>query len=197
VIELIFVRHGQTNMNTKGTYSGWSDSELTEKGIEQAYEAKQKLSDLKVDAIYSSPLKRALRTAEIINENFNKEIIIDGDLREHSFGEWEDLTYDEICAKFPEDAAEWQKDPINYCIKGGESTAQFYNRVSKFFDNFIEKKGEGTYLITAHLGTIMIAISHLLELGIEHMYRFRVDNCSITRILINNEGYAYLTHMNN
>lgn len=196
MIEIVLVRHGQTNMNIKGTYSGWSDSELNETGIEQACIAREKLAGEDFDIIYSSPLKRALRTAEIINENFKKEIILDKNLREHSFGNWEDLTYLEIGEKYPEEAVKWQEDPINHCISGGESTAQFYNRVAKFFDNLIENGQGNRYLIAAHLGTIMIAISHFIGLGVEGMYRFKIDNCGITKITINDEGYAYLTHMN-
>jgi alpha-ribazole phosphatase len=196
VINIILVRHGQTSMNLRRTNSGWSDHELTEEGIAQAYAAKEKLADLEFDKIYASPLKRTLKTAEIINENFGKEIILDGDLRERSFGIWEDMTREEICENFPEDFAEWKNDPIDYCIKEGESSRQFFNRVSSFFDRLLKYNKEGTFLIVGHLGTIMIAIAHLLGLGVEAMYRFRVDNCSITKIVINGKGNAYLTHMN-
>ncbi|HHW31984.1 MAG TPA: alpha-ribazole phosphatase [Clostridiaceae bacterium] len=196
MINIILVRHGQTKMNLRGTNSGWTDHELTEEGIAQAYKAKEKLAGLEIDKIYASPLKRALKTAEIINENFCKEIILDGDLRERSFGIWEDMTYEEICEKYPEESAEWIKDQINYCIKEGESTVQFYNRVSGFFDSLLKKYNEGTFLIVGHLGTVMIAIAHLLGFGVEAMFRFRVDNCGITKISVNDEGYAYLTHMN-
>lgn len=196
MIDIILVRHGQTAMNIKKTNSGWTDHELTDEGIAQAYKAKEKLRGLKIDKIYSSPLKRALKTAEIINENFGMEIILDGDLRERSFGIWEDMTNEEIRAKYPEESEKWKNDRMNYPIQGGESTVQFYNRVAGFFDRLLKNHKEGTFLIVGHLGTIMIAIAHLLGFGVESMFRFRIDNCGITKITVNDEGFAYLTHMN-
>ena len=63
MLELILIRHGQTDSNKRRTYVGWTDVELNEEGIRQARNLKEKLKNLSVDKIYSSPLKRARKTA--------------------------------------------------------------------------------------------------------------------------------------
>jgi alpha-ribazole phosphatase len=193
--ELVIVRHGRTQSNKRFTYCGWTDIELDEEGISQAKRARDRLKGLKVDGIFSSPLKRALKTAEIINENFDMPITCSGSLKERNFGAWEDLQYKEICEKFPEQVKLLEKDWMNYCTQGGESAMHFYSRVTGFISDLINSK-QGTFLIITHLGCIRNIVSHLLGMGIEGSWRFRVDNCGITRIQVNDEGYAYLTQLN-
>ncbi len=194
--ELILVRHGETDSNRKGAYLGWTDVELNETGIKQAYCVKEKLKGESIDAIYSSPLKRALKTAEIINENFKLEINIVDELKEHNFGGWENLTISEIKERFSEEYEMLTKDWINHPIAGGESAIQVYHRVKGFIDNLLSSNNSGKYLIVTHLGCIRYIIVHLLGMGIEGIWRFNVGNCGITRIKINREGYAYLTLLN-
>lgn len=196
MIELILVRHGETDSNKKGTYCGWTDVELNEEGIKQACSARDKLKGIKVDAIFSSPLKRAFRTAEIINENFNLGIDCVEALKERNFGVWEDLSYRDICDRFPEQIKLWEADWANYCIEGGESVIQAYDRVITFVDGLIKNNKYGVFLLVTHLGCIRNILSHLLGMGTEGSWRFRVGNGSITRIEINDEGYAYLTLLN-
>lgn len=196
MIELILVRHGETDSNKRGTYLGWTDIELNEKGLEQANIAKEKLKGTKIDAIFSSPLKRARNTAEIINENFGLAIISCDSLKERNFGAWDDLTHKEITEKFPEDYALYAKDWINYCVKDGESSAQAFERITGFIDHLLAEKSQGVFLIVTHLGCIRKILAHLLGMSIEGSWHFRVDNASITRLEINDEKYAYLTLLN-
>jgi alpha-ribazole phosphatase len=196
MLELILVRHGETDSNKKGTYLGWTDVELNEEGVRQAYQVKEKLSRDKIDAIYSSPLKRAKKTAEVINENFNMDIIFSDDLKERNFGLWDDLTFKEITKKYPEDYEMWKNDSLNYCISGGESSIQAYNRIIGFIDKIVKGSSDGTFLIVTHLGSVRKIISYLLGMTIEDSWRFRVDNCTVTRIIVNDEKYSYMTQLN-
>jgi alpha-ribazole phosphatase len=196
MIELILVRHGETNSNVKGTYLGWTDIGLNEKGIQQAFLAKEKLKGEKVDAIFCSPLKRARRTAEIINENLSLEINHCEGLKERNFGCWDDLTYQEITHKYPKEYECYTNDWVNYCIKGGESAKQSYERTTGFIKDLIGRSDNGTFIIVTHLGCIRNILAFLLELNIEGAWHFRVDNAGITRIQINDEKYAYLSLLN-
>ena len=85
-MNIYFVRHGQTDYNLKEIIQGASDIELNETGIKQAYQTKEKLKDIKFDKIYSSPLKRAKKTAEIIGEDRKITVEVDDRLKEISFG---------------------------------------------------------------------------------------------------------------
>jgi len=196
MVQLILVRHGETESSRMGTYCGWTDVGLNDEGIKQAYRVQEKLGYLKIDAFFSSPLKRALQTASIINECFNMEITCCDSLKERSFGVWEDLSYRHISEKFPEELELWQKDWVNYCMKDGESAIDAHNRTVGFINNLIDNNDNGTFLIVTHLGCIRSIAAHLLGMGIEGQWRFRVDNGSITRIEINDEKFAYLTALN-
>lgn len=196
MIELILVRHGETDSNIKGTYLGWTDIELNQKGIEQAYKAKEKLKGTKINAVFSSPLKRAMRTAEIINENLGQAVIPNEGLKERNFGTWDDLTCQEITEKYPEEYKFYTEDWINYCIKDGESSKQAYQRIIGFVQDLIQRHHEGVFLVVTHLGCIRNILAYILELNIEGSWHFRVDNAGISRIQINDEKYAYLTLLN-
>lgn len=196
MLELILVRHGETDSNIRGTYCGWTDSELNEKGRSQARRAARKLKNIKPDFIYSSPLKRAFCTAEIINRNFSKEIICLDSLKEHNFGDWEDMTHAEILEKYPYESSEWQKDWINYNMKGGESAIEVFGRIATFLVNLLDKHKNSTILIVTHSGCIGYILAYLLDMPIEGIWRFAVKNGGITIISINDEKYAYLKALN-
>lgn len=198
MLELVFVRHGEINSNKKGTYCGWTDTGLNEKGIEQAEAASLKLAAMKLspDSIYSSPLARAVQTAEIINRNYGLDIVRTDSLKERNFGVWEDLTYTDICGRYPVERQKWEADWINYCIDGGESAAQVFDRVNSFVQSLIDVHKSGRILLVTHLGCIQSSLAHFLGLPAEGFWRFRIDNCGIARMLVNDDGYAYLAGLN-
>ncbi|MCX7708635.1 MAG: alpha-ribazole phosphatase [Clostridia bacterium] len=196
MLQLILVRHGETDSNKNRTYLGWTDVALNDDGIRQAYEAKRKLVGIKVDAIYASPLKRAYHTAEIINEAFQLEIQLEDNLKERNFGVWDNLTLDEIKAKYQQEYDLYVQDWINYCVTDGESSIQAYNRVTSFTDQLVKRNKEGTILLVTHLGCIRKIIASMLGMTIEDSWRFKLDNGSITRLEVNDEGYAYLSLLN-
>ena len=195
MLELIIVRHGETDSNIKGTYLGWTDVELNETGLKQAEVVSEKLKSTKFDFILSSPLKRAKSTAQIINKQHNHKIIYKDSLKERNFGLWDDLTYKEITEKFPVECEAWAKEWSNYSPPEGESAIEVYKNLTGFINKLILDKEQGVILIVTHLGCIRKLISHLLGMGIEGSWRFRVDNCSITKIMIT-EKYPVLTLLN-
>jgi len=195
MLEIILVRHGETESNINKTYCGWTDISLNERGIEQARCAAGKLESSNIDGIFSSPLKRTLETAQIINNNFKLDIVCSDDIKERNFGCWDNLTYQQIFKDYPEELKLWEQDWLNYCMNGGESALHAHRRVAGFADRLVEECS-GSILIVTHLGSIRSIISHMLGLGIEGTWRFRVDNGSISRIMVNAEGYAYLTALN-
>ncbi|AEV69429.1 alpha-ribazole phosphatase [Acetivibrio clariflavus] len=195
MLELILIRHGETDSNIRGSYLGWTDMELNENGIDQVKLLKERLKGVKVDKIYSSPLKRALQTAKIINENYNLDIVTDDGLKERNFGIWDDLTHEEMARRYPEEYNEWINDWIKYRIKDGESAQEAYDRAAVFVDEVIKSNKDGVVMLVTHLGTIRFILAYLLGLGIENSWRFRVNNASITKVEIN-DGYSVLTMLN-
>ena len=191
-MELIIIRHGETDANAKGALLGWTDAALNECGIEQAKTASKKLRELKItniNTIFSSPLKRAAQTAEIIsNELGHKNIIYSENLKERNFGNWDGLTIDEI-KQLHENIQDTQNisneslQILQKVTKFGKET-----KAAKTFDEVAET----TYIIVTHLGCIRYMIPFLLGMPDEYSWRFRVDNGSLVRICINQDRYAYL-----
>lgn len=195
MLELIFIRHGETDGNIRQTYLGWTDTGLNENGIRQVQLLRDRLKDTKIDGIFSSPLKRTMETAKIINENYKLDIKYSEGLKERNFGVWDDLTLKEITDKYPLEYSQWTNDWIKYRIKDGESAQEAYDRSVTFIKAILKSGIEGSILCVTHLGTIRFILAYLLDLGIENSWRFRVGNASITRVEIK-EGYGVLTMLN-
>ncbi|MCX7747639.1 MAG: alpha-ribazole phosphatase [Clostridia bacterium] len=193
--EFIFIRHGETESNKKGTYLGSTDIELNEEGLRQAAIVANKLSGEQVEKIFSSPLKRAFRTAEIINQVFGLDIICSEALSERNFGVWDNLTYEEIQIKFPIEHSLWVKDWINYAPLHGESAVMSYERARSFVLELKQMEGEGKYIIVSHSGAIRNMLVVLLDLKLEDVWRFKIQNGGITRVQLD-QNYAVLHLLN-
>ena len=99
---LLLVRHGITEFNSARRFQGHSDIELSTAGYRQAEELRDRLTVERIDIIYSSDLKRALMTAEVISSGHKVDIVICPELREINYGSIEGLTFDEISRHYPE-----------------------------------------------------------------------------------------------
>ena len=155
-----FVRHAQSEYNKQRLFTGWHDPELTELGISAASDLKEKLSSVKFDFIFSSPLKRASTTAIAIIGNATS-IKYDDRLKERSYGDWSGLNKAEIKDKVGEDqflAARrgWDTKPPN-----GESLKDVSMRVESFINSL---PSSGNILVVSHGNTIR-AISVLLGIN--------------------------------
>ena len=98
---VILIRHGETDWNVLHRFQGLTDIPLNDTGRQQAGFAKNGLGDMEIDAIYTSPLQRAVETAEIIRGDREIPIYPTEGLREMGIGEWEGLLVSEIDEKYP------------------------------------------------------------------------------------------------
>jgi probable phosphoglycerate mutase len=112
VATLILARHGETDWNRDGIWQGHGDPPLNDVGRRQAADLARRLEDVELDALYSSDLRRAYETAEIIGRAKGVEITADPDLREMDVGSWSGLTPEEIATRFP-DMASHDGEPRN------------------------------------------------------------------------------------
>ena len=176
--KLIIVRHGQTQMNADGLFFGKLDPELTDLGKEQAQSAREKLKAFNYDNIYSSDLKRASQTADIVNY-LNKEIIYDSRLQEINFGIFEGLTYSEIKEKYPEDCKESEVNWETYNFRTGESPREMQARAVSFIKSLDLKKDN---LIVTHWGIIGCILSWYLSTGLQSYWKYSVHNGGIAVI---------------
>lgn len=135
-MNLYIVRHGETDWNTEKRIQGQTDIELNENGVRLAELTSEGLKDVEFDYIFSSPLKRAYKTAEIIRGERTTEIVRDDRLKEMFFGEYEGTTK----AERPADCCITTlfKDPGNYVAEGGaESLENLTERAAAFLEEHI------------------------------------------------------------
>ena len=174
-MKILFVRHGQTDWNIEKRAQGHNDIELNKTGIEQAYEVKEQLKNIKIDRIYASPLKRALKTAVIINEAHNVELCVENALIERNFGQIEGT-----CFEGNQWYECWNYDLNTKYEMGGECVQDFFKRIHDFLDNLSEKSSDETVLIVSH-GGVGIGVDAYFN-GIvygEDIPELRMKNCEV------------------
>ena len=193
--EIILVRHGETEWNVAEVFRGRIDIELNKTGIKQAGLLAEYLSDLKLDAIYSSPLKRALTTAEIIASYHKLDVEITPGLIDFDYGEWQGLPHQEVKDKYKELYAQWIRNPHQVKIPAGESLDEVRKRATGVVDNIIAKY-QGTVVLVSHRVVNKVLICALLGLDNSHFWNIRQDTCGITTFIYENERFILTKHNN-
>lgn len=193
---ITLVRHGETGWNALGKFQGCSDTELSDKGVQQARCLSKKF-DNKFDVIYASPLKRARKTAEIICERSNKDIKIAQDLREINFGEWEGLTIKEIELNFPEKLIEWRTDEINGPLCGGDLSLKKASLRANNAIIEIAKMHQGqNIIIVAHSGIIKAGLVGIFDLKMTMYHKIMLGNTSVSKIIFDDDFNAKIVTLN-
>ncbi len=193
--EIILVRHGETEWNVAEIFRGRIDIELNETGIKQAELLAEYLSDVRIEAIYSSPLKRALRTAEMIADYHQLEVKIAPGLTDLDFGQWQGLPHQEVKGKYEELYTEWISRPDRVKMPAGESLNDVSKRVIGVVDEVIAKY-EGTVILVSHRVVSKVIICALLGLDDSHFWNIRQDTCGITAFTYENERFILTEHNN-
>ena len=165
--QIYVVRHGETEYNAKGLYYGWTDCELTEKGIAQGEELKQSFSEIAFDYVIASPLKRTMNTAELISGFKSREIILDERLKELNFGQWEGLHHTEISNRYNADWVQWGRDWKSFKIPDGESFIEFFERVRSCIDELKHRYEGKRILLVTHHGCMRVIPLVLLDAPME------------------------------
>lgn len=174
--KLILVRHGQTQMNVDGIFFGKLDPSLNETGREQCKKTRELLKDrYKYDFIYSSDLKRASETAEIVNY-LDLPIKLDRRLEEIDFGIFEGLSYKEILAKYPVEAKKSQEEWKTFDYITGESLEALQRRAVEFVENLDKTKDN---LVVTHWGVINCILSWYFSDKLESYWKYSMENGGI------------------
>lgn len=161
---IYLTRHGQTEWNIRKILQGKNDSPLTEKGIADLYEIREKIKDIDFLEIYSSPLKRAVETAKILNVH-NKEIILDPDLEEMGYGPWEGAPRARLYEEYGENFDNYFNRPELYKpVPGGESFEKLFIRVDRALERLKKSSKEGNILVISH-GVVIRMIYLILDGG--------------------------------
>lgn len=175
-MNIYLVRHGQTNWNIQNKLQGSADIPLNNTGIEQANMLKNILKGISVDFIISSPLKRALTTAEIINSDLHLPLYMDEALKERSFGELEGVH-----------GGEYDKELFwdyykNHEYKNVEKIQDFFTRIFNFLDNLQKKYADKSILIVTHNGVNIAANCYFNGFDKDtKLLDIKLDNCNYVK----------------
>lgn len=195
-VKLFLIRHGQTLWNKEGKYQGDKDIDLTRVGINQAKLAAKYLSRVDFSNIYSSPLRRAIDTANIINKTKNLKIIARENLKEINFGKWEGMKFDEINKMFHEDYQKWLGDPYNNCPTGGESFKQVKERAAAEIDNIVNENEDGSSVaVVTHGGVILSLLVHWLQIPLPR-WKSIIQRQGAINIVVIDKGFPYISAIN-
>lgn len=195
--ELYLVRHGETEWNVLGKFQGSSNIDLSDAGRKQA-EFLSKRFHNNFDCIYTSPLNRAVETAEIIcKRNPSKKPVISEGLTEVNFGEWEGYTMDEIIKRFPSEYHSWKTDEKEGPLMGGDLSVRNVSIRAKNAILDIVKNNQGKKIIAvAHGGIIKAGLLGLFDWQIAMYHRIYLDNTSVSKLIFTEQGNIILSTLN-
>ena len=191
--EIILVRHGETEWNVQQVFRGRIDIELNETGLRQAELLAEYLSGVMIDAVYSSPLRRALKTAEAIASPHKLEVKIAPGLIDFDFGKWHGLPQQEVKRRYRELYAEWVKNPHLIRMPEGESLSDVRERALTVVDEVVAKY-EGTVALVSHRVVNKVLICALLGLDNSHFWNIKQDTGAITIFAYENNRFILLGH---
>jgi probable phosphoglycerate mutase len=176
---LYLTRHGETDYNRQGRYCGRTDVPLNETGVAQARKLIDRLQDVKLDAVISSPMLRARQTAEIVCAARGMEYVVYGQFAERSIGIYEGLTREECRERFPDLWEKYGKDPIDTALEGGETVRQACARVDEGMALLRRDFAGKTVLLVCH-GFVSRAIHRYCNnLSFDEMAEFWLLNCEL------------------
>jgi len=194
VKNLYLLRHAQSEYNEKGIFQGRLDSDLTPLGFVQARLVAQELSDKGIQIIYSSPQRRAYKTALTVADVLGLEVVVDERIREMSFGEYEGRHFWTLMEEEGELLRAWLSNPVENPLPTQEDMESFKNRVESFLMDILQER-HTNLLIVAHGGTLHAIVCLSLGLGLENLWNIHMDNTGITQLRYN-AGRFELRHLN-
>ena len=174
VTRVFMVRHGATILSDEDRFAGATDVPLSDAGREQTRRLAERLSDENITVVYASPLGRTVETAQILAAPHKVEVQTRDGLREINHGRWEQMTRREVEEKYPEESAEWEKDPYTFAPLGGESGLAVTARALPVLIDIVRAHPAENVLVVSHKATIRLLLSSLLGFD-PRRYRDNLD----------------------
>jgi len=178
---LLLLRHGETPLSVQRRFSGRGDPELTERGRAQAQAAARRLAAYDVTAVVSSPLLRARQTADIVADAVGAGVVVDDDLVETDFGDWEGYTFAEIRERWPAEMKAWLASH-DVAPPGGESFTATAARVLAARQRIVPAYAAATVVLVSHVTPIKMLLREALDASPQALYRIHLDTASLSTI---------------
>lgn len=200
MLEIYFIRHGETEWNQKGMLQGEKNSPLTERGRDQASKLGKALKDIEFEGFYTSPLGRAASTAELIMDGRDEALYIVPEIREMSFGDMEGKEKKEFEVLHPKEYNNLWTDAIAYNPKSfnGETFQEVDERVMDGLKHLVNAHPNGgRILVVSHGMTLKNIFTHILGHGLDKYWEDPVpENTSLTVVKYKDEKFEIIDFSN-
>lgn len=191
---IYLTRHGETEWNIEKRLQGRGDSPLTKDGIQRAKELRDRIKNIDIDVIYSSPIKRALNTANILRGNKNIDIVTDDRLMEMCFGDYEGKKIDIVQEENPSwDINLIMQGNVEICAPNGENLKEVRERISKLMNKIIAENIGKSILIVTHGITLKALMYYFKD---EDVNSEVMGQATLTKINIDEKNNFYIEFKN-
>jgi broad specificity phosphatase PhoE len=165
-----------------------SDSPLNENGLREAASAAKVVARFEVSSIHSSPVRRALQTAQIISDACGVPVVQDNDFIDVNYGGWQGLKVSEVADQFGSEAIEaWKRDPVGFEFPGGDRLSDVLTRLKDALSRLFNEYEGLNVCVVSHLAVLKLAFLAAFELPSEWFWRLELENGSVSSILYSQE----------
>jgi phosphoserine phosphatase len=187
--KIYLVRHGQTDWNKELVFRGRKDIPLNELGNMEAQSIAHVLKKEKIDAIYASPLKRAIQTARQTSQILGIKIEPIAEFIDINYGKWEGLTFSEVQNRYKEQYTLWEKSPEKVRFPGGETLEEARDRSFIAFNSIIKNNPNKSLLIISHRVINKLLLCAILDIDNSNFWRIRQDTACINVVEFSHEMF--------
>ena len=195
MVHIILVRHGETDWNTQQVFRGRVDVPLNKVGRAQAESVGVSLHDRAIDALYSSPLSRALETAHMLAEGRNIQVEPERGFIDIDFGAWQGLSHQKVKERYKDLYTTWMNEPHKVTFPGGESLEEVKVRSQKALVKTVANNPGRTVAIVSHRVVNKVLLCSIIGLDLSHFWYIRQDTCAVNSFEYKDGNY-YLTLLN-
>jgi len=188
--QVYLVRHGQTAWNAELIFRGRRDIELNERGHREASAIAGALRDKNLDAIYTSPLTRAIETARPLATLLNRDITPVQDLTDINYGAWEGAPYHEIKTRYPDVLATWEQEPELVRFPHGEALDEVRERSYGVLRELVEKHVNASILIVSHRVVNKVLLCAVLGLNTARFWNIKQDTGCINLLECSSQRFV-------
>lgn len=192
-----FIRHVQASGNIDRVFQGQIDTEVSEQGLIQLGDLKERFQDTPLDRIYTSPLKRAKMTSQAVKGDKAIPVIEDNRLKEIAAGIWEGVSLDAIAEQFPDDLKLWQTKLWEFQVEGSESCRQVYDRTGKALGEFLEQSENQTLAVVSHGCSLRNMLCFAMGKKVEELGEVSwLGNASVTKMTFDKRVPGFVHYLN-
>lgn len=191
MLEILLIRHGQTDWNRERRIMGRKPIPLNKTGREEARSLARVLKGIAIDAIYTSPVRRAVETAKQLNNGRRVRIFDADEIAEIDYGDWIGKTFGEVIGEKAFHV--YYKAPRRSCPPGGEPMMAVFGRTIRFIERLRKRHKNGRVAVVSHADVIKAILVHYLGMDYNHLFKFRIDNASISLLWFHKDRARVLT----